>query len=325
MIRRFAGAQRDGIGRFVADPVSGQWSWSDAVFEIFGYRARSVAPSWSLIINHIPEEDRAVAQIAYELATTRIGPFSWSHRIYAGDAMRSIMVLGETSPLDGVNSLKRTGQRSGQLSENQRRHAGLYLEGYVVDLTVLRVEGARGAATEAVQSSARHRAVIEQAKGVLMLTFGLKADAAFALLVWHSQRSNRKVHVIAADLVAHLHGDGLSGNRLRLAMERILTNGEGETSAVLPSHQRHAEHLASSSLAFLAPYQNSVHPTDEFGVANSQYVERTVGHDHDVPPRSSPKTRLSRVLTSDTLYEYSDSVAPTTPSQPLRLMPHPPC
>jgi PAS domain-containing protein len=226
MIRRFAGAQRDGIGRFVADPVSGQWSWSDAVFQIFGYRARSVAPSWSLIINHIPEEDRAVAQTAYELATTHVGPFSWSHRIRAGDAMRSIMVLGETSPLDGVNSLKRTGQRSGQLSENQRRHAGLYLEGYVIDLTVLRVEGTRGATTEAVQSSARHRAVIEQAKGVLMLTFGLNVDAAFALLVWHSQRSNRKVHAIAADLVAHLDEDGLSGNGLRLAMERILTNGE---------------------------------------------------------------------------------------------------
>jgi ANTAR domain len=160
------------------------------------------------------------------LATTHLGPFSWSHRIHAGDAMRSILVLGETSPLDGVNSLKRTGQRSGQLSENQRRHAGLYLEGHVIDLTVLRVEGARGAATEAVQSSARHRAVIEQAKGALMLTFGLSADAAFALLTWHSQRSNRKVREIATDLMARVHKDELSGQRIRLAMERILTNGE---------------------------------------------------------------------------------------------------
>ena len=55
-----------------------------------------------------------------------------------------------------------------------------------------------------------------------MLAFGLNADAAFALLVWHSQRSNRKVHAIAADLLAHLHEDGLSGNGLRLAMDRIL-------------------------------------------------------------------------------------------------------
>ena len=97
MIRRFAGAQRDCIGRFVADSVSGRWSWSDDIFEIFGYRAGSVTPSWSLIISHIPPEDRAVAQAAYELATTRVGPFCWSHRIHVGDAMRSILVLGETS------------------------------------------------------------------------------------------------------------------------------------------------------------------------------------------------------------------------------------
>ena len=94
MIRRFGGAQRDRIGRFVADSVSGRWSWSDAVFEIFGYPPWSVAPSWSLIIKHVPEEDRAVAQTGYELATTRVGPFCWSHRIDVGEAMRSAEANG---------------------------------------------------------------------------------------------------------------------------------------------------------------------------------------------------------------------------------------
>jgi hypothetical protein len=65
-----------------------------------------------------------------------------------------------------------------------------------------------------------------------MLAFGLNADAAFALLVWHSQRSNRKVHTIAADLLAHLHEAGLSGNGLRLAMDRILNNGVRAGDAV---------------------------------------------------------------------------------------------
>jgi hypothetical protein len=225
MIRRFAGAQRDGIGRFFAHPVSGRWSWSDAAYEIFGYPAGSVTPSWSLIISHIPPEDRTIAQAAYELARTRIGPFSWSHRIQVGDATRSILMLGETSPSDGENSVNPVAPRSSETSHHHRGVADLCLAGYVIDLTVLRVEGARGAANEAVQSSARHRAVIEQAKGVLMLAFGLNADAAFALLVWHSQRSNRKVHAIAADLMVHVCEDALSGNGLRLAMDRILTNG----------------------------------------------------------------------------------------------------
>jgi hypothetical protein len=40
--------------------------------------------------------------------------------------------------------------------------------------------------------------VIEQAKGMLMMRFGLDADAAFALLVRLSQDHNRKVVAISA-------------------------------------------------------------------------------------------------------------------------------
>jgi len=226
MIRRFVGAQRDGIGQFFADPGSGRWLWSDAAYEIFGYTAGSVIPSWSLIISHVPAEDRAVAEAAYELARTRIGPFSWSHRIHAGDATRSILIVGEASTSDQGEAVSPMALRNGEQPNHQRGAADLSLRGYVIDLTALRVEGARGAANDAVQSSAQQRAIIEQAKGVLMLAFGLNADAAFALLVWHSQRNNRKVHAIAANLLAHLHEDGLSGNGLRLATDRILTNGE---------------------------------------------------------------------------------------------------
>jgi GAF domain-containing protein len=46
------------------------------------------------------------------------------------------------------------------------------------------------------------RAVIDQAKGVLMARYGLTADAAFDLLSEQSQRSNRKLREIAEELVA---------------------------------------------------------------------------------------------------------------------------
>ena len=97
------------------------WCWSDAVFEIFGYPARSVTPSWSLIIKHVPEEDRAVAQTGYELATTRVGTFCWSHRIHVGDAMRSILVLGETSR--SMGSIHLSGRVSAAF--NYRRISGV--------------------------------------------------------------------------------------------------------------------------------------------------------------------------------------------------------
>jgi GAF domain-containing protein len=46
------------------------------------------------------------------------------------------------------------------------------------------------------------RAVIDQAKGVLMARYGVSAGAAFDLLSEQSQRSNRKLREIAEELVA---------------------------------------------------------------------------------------------------------------------------
>lgn len=48
----------------------------------------------------------------------------------------------------------------------------------------------------------KSRAVIEQAKGILMAGGGRSADDAFQLLVRASQRENRKLREIAVDLVA---------------------------------------------------------------------------------------------------------------------------
>ena len=45
-----------------------------------------------------------------------------------------------------------------------------------------------------------HRAVIEQAKGVIMGTMGCGPDAAFAVLVAQSQAQNRKLWDIALEL-----------------------------------------------------------------------------------------------------------------------------
>jgi len=79
-----------------------------------------VTPSWSLIISHSPAEDRAVAEAAFELARTRIGPFSWSHRIHVGDATRSILMVGETSASDGENSVNPHQRRDAKEASHAR-------------------------------------------------------------------------------------------------------------------------------------------------------------------------------------------------------------
>ena len=58
---------------------------------------------------------------------------------------------------------------------------------------------------EQLRQAMESRAVIEQAKGVLMASTGCSADEAFDLLRKHSQTENRKVRDIAAELVARQH------------------------------------------------------------------------------------------------------------------------
>ena len=56
----------------------------------------------------------------------------------------------------------------------------------------------------AMQGKIATLAVIEQAKGALMVTYGLTADEAFELLRFHSQTRNVKLRAIAAQLTARL-------------------------------------------------------------------------------------------------------------------------
>jgi AmiR/NasT family two-component response regulator len=54
---------------------------------------------------------------------------------------------------------------------------------------------------EGLHTAMEHRAVIEQAKGVIMNMMGCGPDAAFAVLVVQSQHQNRKVRDIAAEVI----------------------------------------------------------------------------------------------------------------------------
>jgi sensor domain CHASE-containing protein len=55
--------------------------------------------------------------------------------------------------------------------------------------------------TIAVAQILQNRAVIEQAKGVLMAVYDIDADAAFDLLKLRSQHANVKVRVLAEQLM----------------------------------------------------------------------------------------------------------------------------
>ncbi|WP_051021333.1 ANTAR domain-containing protein [Nocardia araoensis] len=66
------------------------------------------------------------------------------------------------------------------------------------------------------------RAVIEQAKGAVMLVYGLDADEAFAILRVRSQETNTKLRVLAANVAAELPSVGVTSD-LRSRVDRLLS------------------------------------------------------------------------------------------------------
>ncbi|MFI9408323.1 ANTAR domain-containing protein [Nocardia gamkensis] len=69
------------------------------------------------------------------------------------------------------------------------------------------------------------RAVIEQAKGAVMLVYGLDADEAFAILRVRSQETNTKLRVLAANVAAELPSIGVPAvsGALRDRVDRLLS------------------------------------------------------------------------------------------------------
>ncbi|MBJ2121466.1 ANTAR domain-containing protein [Arthrobacter sp. MSA 4-2] len=115
-------------------------------------------------------------------------------------------------PVAGYHSIiDRRGNRHWVLSVGDLMiDAGIAVgvQGMVTDLTRPMNESLHRAADEAVAGSAARRAVIEQAKGVLMGRHGISAEEAFNALSTHSQNNNRRVTDLAQDLVDAVTGQG---------------------------------------------------------------------------------------------------------------------
>lgn len=80
--------------------------------------------------------------------------------------------------------------------------------GFYIDVTSAEA-GYQDRVTEGVTDVIESRALIEQAKGMIALVYGLEDAAAFELLKWLSQRSNMKIRTLAERLVAQFRA--LSG------------------------------------------------------------------------------------------------------------------
>ena len=175
------------VGSFRYFHADGRWEWSDAVARMHGYTPGEVEPTTALVMSHKHPDDAANVALLIEAVTGQGRPFSSRHRIIdsRGDT-RLVLVIGDHLCADDGSVVG--------------------TDGLYVDLTDFESGGTVDAA---IADFTAHRALIEQAKGILMVTYGISADRAFDILVWRSQETNTKLRTlvlqIISDFTEHLH------------------------------------------------------------------------------------------------------------------------
>ena len=180
------------VGRFTYWPSTDSWIWSDGMYRIHGIPPRSVAPTTDLVMMHMHPEDRAAAWAALERAIALGNPFTFPHRIIntAGD-LRVVIAAGHSEPDD---------------DEVVR------LVGHLVDISGFSTGAVISEVDLAVADFKANRAVIEQAKGVLMQLYSVDAEVAWQMLGAYSQNHNQKVRELA-EVVVEAAAEGRSPSK----------------------------------------------------------------------------------------------------------------
>lgn len=161
------------VGRFWFYIDGQRWEWSDAVARMHGYKPGQVTPTTELLLQHKHPDDRErVADVLDRVMKGK--PFSSRHRIIdTAGRTRCVVVAGD-------RMVDATGELAGT-------------SGFYVDVT----DSLHTDITNVLSAVADSRARIEQAKGVLMIAYGISAERAFDILVWRSQEANLKLRDVA--------------------------------------------------------------------------------------------------------------------------------
>jgi hypothetical protein len=115
-----------------------------------------------------------------------------------GHGMRSSLSMPVVVANDGLGALNFYDHRPGFFDSSKRELADLFAGQCAIVSTYWNASNEATNLARAMET----RAVIEQAKGVIMGATGCTADDAFSLLTEQSQRENRKLREIAEEIVA---------------------------------------------------------------------------------------------------------------------------
>ncbi|OBF04980.1 PAS and ANTAR domain-containing protein [Mycobacterium sp. 852002-10029_SCH5224772] len=167
-----------------------RWEWSEQVQRMHGYEPGGVVPTTDLVLSHKhPDDLRQVAATIDQIVNTR-RPFSTRHRIIdTGGNVHHVVVVGD------------------RLYDDAGDVIGTH--GFYIDVSAPDGQEHEDAVSAKLAAISENRAGIEQAKGMLMLVYGLSDSAAFELLRWLSQEANIKLRPLAEQIAQDFRGAGL--------------------------------------------------------------------------------------------------------------------
>jgi PAS domain S-box-containing protein len=191
------------VGAFRFYFAGERWEWSPEVAAMHGYKPGTVEVTTQLLLAHKHPDDRQQVQRALFRSLETRTPFSSRHRIIDTAGQVHHVVVISDAMTDAEGTLVGT-------------------EGFYIDLTDFRTESDNAELESKVHDFAVHRAVIEQAKGMIMMGYNITDQQAFDVLVWRSQQVNVKVRDLATSIVARTPGALAMTADNRSALDHIL-------------------------------------------------------------------------------------------------------
>ncbi|OKH85940.1 antitermination regulator [Mycobacterium sp. ST-F2] len=197
----FSGGVTQHVGSFQFSLAEQRWIWSAEVAGMHGYTLGEVEPTTELLLSHKHPDDRAkVAEILERVQTG--GLFSSRHRIVDTEGRIHWVVVVSDRMTDDDGAVTGT-------------------KGYYIDVTA----GIQSDLTVAMASVVESRAVIDQAKGILMAAYGIDADRAFEILKWRSQATQVKLRTVATRLLEAVIREGLASETVTVIDHLLLVDG----------------------------------------------------------------------------------------------------
>lgn len=168
------------VGWFRFHFADERWEWSAEV-EVMRLLGTAV-PTTELVLSHKHPEDRQQVATTLDEVRRHRQSFSTRHRIVdTAGRVHHVIVVADKLPTAPARWWERRASTSTSAPQRTRSR----------NVSALRSP-----------RSPRAGAIIEQAKGMLMVVYGINAEAAFDLLRWRSQEGNVELRLLAEQVVA---------------------------------------------------------------------------------------------------------------------------